>query len=53
MGNLGALFTEPLFSDDLTDVVEEGFPNCIGDRDWIRLRDWILEMFEVVLYNFF
>ena len=47
MGNLGALFTEPLFPDDLTDVVEEGFPNCIG------ALDRILEMFEVVLYDDF
>lgn len=47
MGNLGALLTEPLFSDDLTDVVEEGVPNCIGDRNGI------LEMFEVILYDDF
>ena len=47
MGNVGAVFTEPLFSDDLTDVVEEGFPNCIGDRHWI------LEMFAVILYDDF
>ena len=47
MGNLGAFLGVPLFSDDLTDVVEEGFPNCIGDRHWI------FEMFEVVLYNDF
>ncbi|MFB8797674.1 MAG: hypothetical protein U7126_26350 [Microcoleus sp.] len=32
MGNLGAFLGVPLFSDDLTDVVEEGFPNCIGDH---------------------
>ena len=44
MGNLGAFLGVPLFSDGLTDVVEEGFPNCIG------ALDWILEMFEVVLY---
>lgn len=47
MGNLGALFTEPLFPDDLTDVVEQGFPNCIG------ALDGILEMFEVILYDDF
>ena len=47
MGELGAFLGVSLFPDDLADVVEEGFPNFVGDRNRI------VEMFEVVLYNFF